>query len=112
MPCSSTPRVRVSARCAATPRFAGASRPEQIAELASLGFDLLAEAAKMVKPGGALTYATCTVFPEENEQVIERFRATDLGAEFEIEQTLVPTLSAAGSDAHYAVRMRRAAKAE
>lgn len=86
--------------------------PEQIAELASLGFDLLAEAAKMVKPGGALTYATCTVFPEENEQVIERFRATDLGAEFEIEQTLVTTLSAAGSDAHYAVRMRRAAKAE
>lgn len=34
---------------------------------------LLAEAAKMVKPGGYLAYSTCTFSPEENEQCTDRF---------------------------------------
>ena len=34
---------------------------------------LLAEAAKLVKPGGVLVYSTCTFAPEENEAVIAAF---------------------------------------
>lgn len=37
---------------------------------------LLATAAAMVRPGGALAYATCTFAPEEDEAVIARFLAT------------------------------------
>ena len=44
-------------------------KPEDITSMASINLDLLIEATKMVKPGGVITYATCTVFPEENEQV-------------------------------------------
>ncbi len=79
----------------------------QIEEMASVEYDLLVEAAKMVKPGGMLTYATCTVFEAENARVVERFRRTKFGEAFEVEQTLATTLSAAGADAHYAVRLRR-----
>ncbi|MFB4162613.1 16S rRNA (cytosine(967)-C(5))-methyltransferase RsmB [Alteribacillus sp. JSM 102045] len=35
--------------------------------------EILAEASKMVKPGGQLVYSTCTVRREENENVVEAF---------------------------------------
>ncbi|MDO4443377.1 MAG: transcription antitermination factor NusB [Slackia sp.] len=79
----------------------------QIEEMASVEYDLLVEAAKMVKPGGVLTYATCTVFEAENARVIDRFRRTKFGEAFEVEKTVATTLSATGPDAHYAVRLRR-----
>lgn len=79
----------------------------QISDMSSVEYDILAEGAKMVKPGGTLTYATCTVFAEENENVVERFRKTKFGESFEVEETLSTTLSVSGPDAHYAVRLRR-----
>lgn len=44
-------------------------REEQVHELASLQMELLENAANMVKPGGVLVYSTCTLEPEENEEV-------------------------------------------
>lgn len=35
--------------------------------------DLLADAARLVAPGGLLVYSTCTFAPEENEQVVAEF---------------------------------------
>ncbi len=34
---------------------------------------LLATAARLLRPGGSLLYATCTFAPEENEAVVDRF---------------------------------------
>ena len=84
-------------------------KPEDITSMASINLDLLIEATKMVKPGGVITYATCTVFPEENEQVVERFLKTKFGEQFEIEKQVQTTLTTNGPDAHYAVRLRRRA---
>lgn len=47
--------------------------PDRMDELATLQSDLLHHAAEYVKPGGTLVYATCTLHPQENEQVIQRF---------------------------------------
>ncbi len=41
--------------------------------------DALGEAAKYVKPGGALLYVTCSVLPEENDRQVERFCAENPG---------------------------------
>ena len=43
---------------------------------------ILAAAARLVKPGGLLLYATCSLLDEENAQVVESFRATH--AQFEL----------------------------
>lgn len=47
--------------------------PETVAFCAARQDETLAEAARMLKPGGRLVYSTCTFAPEENEGTIERF---------------------------------------
>ncbi|HMN57246.1 MAG TPA: SAM-dependent methyltransferase, partial [Ottowia sp.] len=42
---------------------------------------ILQSAARLLKPGGRLVYATCSVLPDENEQVAEAFGAAH--ADFE-----------------------------
>jgi 16S rRNA (cytosine967-C5)-methyltransferase len=46
---------------------------EQVSALGEEQFQVLARAARLVKPGGRLVYSTCTVTDEENKRVIERF---------------------------------------
>jgi len=48
---------------------------QDVAELAALQAEILASAQRLVKPGGRLVYATCSLLVEENEQQIERFLA-------------------------------------
>jgi len=49
-------------------------QPESaVAELAAKQAKILAAAATMVKPGGRLVYATCSVLPDENEAIVEQF---------------------------------------
>ncbi len=50
-------------------------RPEAIAELAELQLRILTAGAAVLRPGGAIVYATCTISPQENERVVERFLA-------------------------------------
>jgi 16S rRNA (cytosine967-C5)-methyltransferase len=47
--------------------------PESIAGLAILQGQILASAARWVKPGGKLVYSTCTLHPDENEGVVQTF---------------------------------------
>ncbi|NEP56855.1 MAG: 16S rRNA (cytosine(967)-C(5))-methyltransferase [Symploca sp. SIO2G7] len=47
--------------------------PETVQELVQLQRELLEQAATWVKPNGILVYATCTLHPQENEEVIESF---------------------------------------
>lgn len=46
---------------------------EKLDELTSLQAELLDHAAKLLKPGGILVYATCSVEPEENQMQIDSF---------------------------------------
>ena len=44
-----------------------------IAELVELQQQILVKIWSLLKPGGTLLYATCSILPEENEQQIARF---------------------------------------
>jgi 16S rRNA (cytosine967-C5)-methyltransferase len=50
--------------------------PETVRELCALQAQLLIAAAQQVKPGGVLVYATCTLHPLENEDVVQNFLAS------------------------------------
>ena len=47
--------------------------PANFVELPDLQLRILSQAAKLVRVGGVLQYSTCTLRPEENEQVAEAF---------------------------------------
>jgi 16S rRNA (cytosine967-C5)-methyltransferase len=49
-----------------------------VGELAAKQARILAAAAKLVKPGGRLVYATCSILPDENEAVTDAFAAGHL----------------------------------
>ncbi|MGQ0539352.1 MAG: 16S rRNA (cytosine(967)-C(5))-methyltransferase RsmB [Gemmatimonadaceae bacterium] len=49
--------------------------PRDIVSLAAMQRDMLGAAAKLVRPGGLLVYATCSLEPEENDALIEAFLA-------------------------------------
>jgi len=48
-------------------------RPDDLAELPTVQGRLLERAAGLVRPGGRLVYATCSLQPEENEGVVHAF---------------------------------------
>jgi 16S rRNA (cytosine967-C5)-methyltransferase len=57
---------------------------KDIRRLSELQFSILGNLSAYVKEGGVLVYSTCTVFHEENEDVVERF--LDKHPEFELDR--------------------------
>ena len=47
--------------------------PEEILRLKGLQAEILENYCRLVKPGGRLVYATCSLLQEENEDQIEKF---------------------------------------
>jgi 16S rRNA (cytosine967-C5)-methyltransferase len=47
--------------------------PESVAELATKQAAILRAASRLIKPGGRLVYATCSLLPEENENQVTSF---------------------------------------
>jgi 16S rRNA (cytosine967-C5)-methyltransferase len=52
-------------------------RPESITELTVKQLSILTGAARLVKAGGRLVYATCSILDEENEGIVAQFLAAN-----------------------------------
>jgi len=57
------------------PETAHLLNEDEVARLHVLQSAILDRAAKLVKPGGRLVYATCSILPDENEKTADRFEA-------------------------------------
>ncbi|MBL8506178.1 MAG: RsmB/NOP family class I SAM-dependent RNA methyltransferase [Methylobacillus glycogenes] len=74
-------RVLVDAPCSGlgtlrrNPDLKWKQTPKDVEELTAKQASILARAAKLVKAGGRLIYATCSLLAEENEQLAEAFLA-------------------------------------
>jgi 16S rRNA (cytosine967-C5)-methyltransferase len=74
-------RVLVDAPCSGlgtlrrNPDLKWRQTPESVAELTIKQAAILAAAASLVKTGGRLVYATCSLLTEENEAIVEAFLA-------------------------------------
>ena len=63
-------------------------------ELQTLQYSILEGSAKYLKAGGVMVYSTCTILPEENELIVEKFLASHEG--FVLEDFTVGSLSSEG----------------
>jgi 16S rRNA (cytosine967-C5)-methyltransferase len=75
-------RVLVDAPCSGlgtlrrNPDLKWRQSPKAVEELTAKQTAILASAARLVKSGGRLVYATCSVLPEENEAIAQAFSAS------------------------------------
>ncbi|MCL2372681.1 MAG: 16S rRNA (cytosine(967)-C(5))-methyltransferase RsmB [Defluviitaleaceae bacterium] len=75
---------------------------KEIKELAKLQLQILQNAAKYVKPGGALVYCTCTVANEENIDNINAFLTGNPGFKLESTRQIMP---GAASDGFFVAKL-------
>jgi len=80
-------------------------RPLDLEALGRTQRALLAEALRLVKPGGRVVYATCSLLGAENDAVVAAVAAAT-GATVEERLTLLPHRD--GCDGFFAARLRRA----
>ena len=57
-------------------------QPEFLDNIRKVQQDVLQSYSKMVKSGGKLVYATCSVLPSENQKQVEQFLASESGKDF------------------------------
>ena len=80
-------------------------RLDRLAELPAKQREILERASSLVRVGGKLVYATCSVLREENEDVVDAFLADH--PEFTLEQTLRLSPHGDDTDGFYAARLVR-----
>ncbi|MDX1278950.1 RsmB/NOP family class I SAM-dependent RNA methyltransferase [Oceanihabitans sediminis] len=57
-------------------------QPEFIEKIKKTQSEILNTYSRMVKPGGKLVYATCSILPSENQKQVEAFLASENGKNF------------------------------
>ena len=78
-------RVLVDAPCSGlgtlrrNPDLKWRQSPQGVDELIHKQTDILTAAARLLKPGGRLVYATCSILEEENAAIVDAFLATHAG---------------------------------
>jgi 16S rRNA (cytosine967-C5)-methyltransferase len=80
-------------------------RPEELDRLRVTQLDLLRQAAAHLKPGGTLIYSTCSLEPEENEEVVREFLDAETGLRLETQRELLPFTDA--TDGAFVARLRK-----
>ncbi len=116
-------RILLDAPCSATgivrrhPDIKVLRTPEEIDRLGQLQHQLLQNLWSLLKPGGVLLYATCSIMPKENTRVVEAFLTRNpdascdqLDADWGLAQPcgrqLLPQVD--GHDGFYYARLRKA----
>jgi 16S rRNA (cytosine967-C5)-methyltransferase len=79
---------------------------EEIARLQTLQYELLTSYSKMTKKGGKMVYATCSLFPSENEKQIARFMS-EHGDQWTLEKEMHLRPDREGFDGFYAALLFR-----
>jgi 16S rRNA (cytosine967-C5)-methyltransferase len=80
---------------------------EQIKQLMATQQDIIQSYSPIVKPGGRMVYATCSILPSENSQQVRQFLTSPAGEQWELvsEQSILP--QDAGFDGFFMALLQR-----
>jgi len=81
--------------------------PESIENLRVVQQDILQSYSPIMKPGGRMVYATCSILPSENQEQVEKFLASEAGKNFKLleEKQILPQDQ--GFDGFYIALLKR-----
>ncbi|RAK21779.1 16S rRNA (cytosine967-C5)-methyltransferase [Flavobacterium aquaticum] len=82
-------------------------QPEFIDNIRKVQAEVLENYSKIVKPGGKLVYATCSVLPSENQEQIKHFLSTEIGKEFNFVKDQKVLAHESGFDGFYMALLER-----
>jgi len=72
--------------------------------------DILQDYSKMVKDGGKMVYATCSILPQENSQQVAHFLKSEAGANFTLTREQKVYASKSGFDGFYIALLEKKVK--
>lgn len=82
-------------------------QPEFIENIKKIQAEVLENYSKMVKPGGKLVYATCSILPSENQHQINHFLTTEIGKSFTFVKDFKILAHQSGFDGFYMALLER-----
>lgn len=82
-------------------------QPEFIETIKQTQEEILRQYSKMVKDGGKLVYATCSVLPSENEGQVKKFLSSEEGKNFNLKKEQKILSSETGFDGFYMALLER-----
>jgi 16S rRNA (cytosine967-C5)-methyltransferase len=82
-------------------------QPEFIDNIKKIQAEVLESYSKIVKPGGKMVYATCSILPSENEEQIKHFLTTESGKNFTFVKDKKVLAYESGFDGFYMAQLER-----
>jgi len=76
-------------------------QPEFIENIKKTQAEILDTYSRILKPGGKMVYATCSVLPSENQEQVEKFLAREAGKNFKLIKDKKLLSSVTGYDGFY-----------
>ena len=80
-------------------------RPEFLDEIRATQQEILQQYSKLLKKGGKLVYATCSILPSENQKQVAAFLASEAGKDFKLEAEEIILAHQSGYDGFYMARL-------
>ncbi|MCG8380473.1 MAG: RsmB/NOP family class I SAM-dependent RNA methyltransferase [Proteobacteria bacterium] len=81
--------------------------PEFIDRIKDTQQQVLQQYSKMVKPGGKLVYATCSILPSENQEQVDKFLTSESGKDFTFVKDKKVLAHKSGFDGFYMALLER-----
>lgn len=82
-------------------------QPEFLDKIKQTQLQILESYSKMVKPGGKLVYATCSILPSENQDQVKAFLTKEIGKDFTFVKDKKVLSSESGYDGFYMALLER-----
>ena len=82
-------------------------QPAFLDEIRTTQQEILQQYSKLLKKGGKLVYATCSILPSENQKQVAAFLASEAGKDFTLEAEEVILAHESGYDGFYMARLSR-----
>ena len=110
---NSADRVLIDAPCTGlgtikrNPDLKWKLQPDFVDKVVQRQADLLQSYSKILKEGGKMVYATCSILPRENQEQVQAFLATEQGQKFQLEKEETVSPAKSGYDGFYMALLSR-----